>query len=418
MPQSGGPTFGPAHARCEPGCYILLGRLAGGIYAWICSKPDNVDSQGMKRPFREKSFRMLRRIGAGLMFWTALGVVFALPQLGHLAKWQRPLLSSLAQWWAWGLLSPVIVLADRALPFPESRIWRRLLVHVLLLGPVITLCFVYIAALLAAFINVGPWSRLVEWRLIAVAFQGGFLWGMVVYCLIIGVWRAYYFQQRTLSAELQVERSERNFSQARLNALRMQLDPHFLFNALNTISSQVERDPRLARTMIEHLGNLLRLSLETHNRQEISLADELAFLDHYLAIQRIRFGDRLKLDMKISAEARSAIVPSLILQPLVENAIRHGIAQRSAGGTICISARRMADRLDIDVLDDGKGLPAGWSLQEGSGLGLSVTRERIAGLHPEGDTIFSVSGREGGGTAVRLSFPFEELEEKVDGVAV
>ena len=362
--------------------------------------------------------RLLQRVGAAFLFWTALGVIFALPQFGQPAGWGRPVLLSLSQWWAWGLLSPFIVLADQSLPFPNSRIWRRLLVHVMLLGPAITFGFVYVSAALAAVMAVGPWARLFEWQLFSVALQGAFLWGLVVYCLIVGVWRAYHVQQRAISAELQVERSERNFSQARLNALRMQLDPHFLFNALNTISSQVERDPRLARTMIEHLGSLLRLSLETHNKQEIPLSDELAFLDHYLAIQHIRLGDRLHVHMNISAQAHQAIVPSLILQPLVENAIRHGISQKTTGGTIWISAHRSAGRLDIDVLDDGVGLPAGWSLQDGCGLGLAVTRERVAGLHPGGASRFTVGNREGGGTAVHLSLPYERAGEKNDRAGI
>jgi two-component system LytT family sensor kinase len=361
-----------------------------------------------------QSLRLLRRTGAALLFWTALGVIFALPQLGQSAAWRTPLSSSLAQWWAWGLLSPLIVLADLRLPFPSSQIWRRLLAHLMLLGPAITFGFVYVSAALAAAMGAGPWGLLVNWRPLSAALQGKFLWGMVVYCLIIGVWRAYHFQQRAVSAELQAERSERNFSQARLNALRMQLDPHFLFNALNTISSQVERDPRLARTMIEHLGSLLRLSLESHNRHELPLLEELAFLDHYLAIQHIRLGDRLHVQMNISPQARLARVPSLILQPLVENAIRHGVSQKSAGGTVWISAQRHADQLEIDVLDDGVGLPAGWSLQECVGLGLSVTRERVAGLHPGGEARFTVTGREGGGTVVHLSFPYELAGEKAD----
>ena len=362
--------------------------------------------------------RMLRPLGAAILFWTALGVVFALPQFESLAAWGRPLLTSLAHWWAWGLLSPVIVSIDRKLPFSNRQIGRRLLVQILLVGPVVTLGYVCLSAALTASMQVASWSALLDSRLLVYAFKGSILWGMVVYCLIVGVWRAYYFQQRTLAAELQAERSERNFSQARLNALRMQLDPHFLFNALNTISSQVERDPRLARTMIEHLGDLLRLSLETNNRQQVPLSEELAFLDHYLAIQHIRFGDRLRMEQSISREARLAIVPSLILQPLVENAIRHGLSQRSAGGTITIAARRVANRLDIDVLDDGAGLPPGWSLQEGSGLGLSVTRERIAGLHPSGTTRFTVNSRDGGGTAVELSLPYELARESDDHFAI
>ena len=140
-------------------------------------------------------------------------------------------------------------------------------------------------------------------------------------------------------------RLERQFTEARLNALRMQLDPHFLFNALNTISSQMERDPRLARNMIERLGDLLRLSLASRDREEIPLAEELAFLDHYLAIQRIRFGAKLKIDVRIDPDVMYSPVPCLFIQPLVENAIRHGISRRASGGTVVVSAERVVNQL-------------------------------------------------------------------------
>jgi LytS/YehU family sensor histidine kinase len=198
---------------------------------------------------------------------------------------------------------------------------------------------------------------------------------------------------------------ERNFSQARLNALRMQLDPHFLFNALNTISAQVERNPRLARTMIEHLGDLLRLSLDARDRQEIPLAEELAFLDHYVAIQKIRFAENLRIEIQVAPDVKYALVPCLIVQPLVENAIRHGISRRASGGAVTVIAQRVQNQVEIRVTDDGVGLPPGWTLETSSGMGLSVTRERIVGLHPGGNSRFTVQPRPGGGTDVAISLP-------------
>ena len=170
----------------------------------------------------------------------------------------------------------------------------------------------------------------------------------------------------------------------------MQLDPHFLFNALNTISSQVERDPKLTRRMIEHLGDLLRLSLESKDKQEVPLAEEMEFLAPYLEIQKIRFGEKLKIEIQIEPEVQNAIVPSLMLQPLVENAIRHGISPRATGGTVILLAERVDDRLEISVRDDGVGLPPGWRLESSAGLGLSVTRERVKSLYPNGESSFAV----------------------------
>jgi two-component system LytT family sensor kinase len=172
-------------------------------------------------------------------------------------------------------------------------------------------------------------------------------------------------------------------SEARLNALRTQLDPHFLFNTLNAVSSQVERDPKLARAMIEQLGDLLRWSLDSHGKQSIRLRDELAFTNRYLALQKIRFGDRLQIEIEVTSDAEDALVPSLVLQPLVENAIRHGLSSKPQGGALLVSAQRRDDHLVLRVEDDGVGLAPGWSLEEDSGIGLRLTRERLAVRYPD-----------------------------------
>jgi len=156
-----------------------------------------------------------------------------------------------------------------------------------------------------------PWSHVSVKTLFTWEFVDWFIWSSLIYWMIVGGLQAYRYYQRYLNSELRLERMEKSYSQARLNALRMQLDPHFLFNALNTISSHVERDPRLTRSMIEHLGDLLRMSLETKDRQEVPLAEELAFLHHYLEIQKIRFGGQLEVNIDVAPEVRYALVPSL-----------------------------------------------------------------------------------------------------------
>jgi hypothetical protein len=353
--------------------------------------------------------RWIRWSVLSLLFWKTIGLVFAVPQFSHSSDWRKTLLSALAQWWSWGLLVPGIVALDRSLPFSNRQMGRRVLAH-LVLGPMVTVLYAYVVVLLRAAIGTGHWSKLLSKGVLTGTIEEMF-WSMLVYCLIVGVWEAYLYQQHYLSSELRMERLERNFSEARLNALRMQLDPHFLFNALNTVSAQVEREPKLARRMLEHLGDLLRLSLNSHGRQEIPLAEELAFLDHYLAIQRIRFGDKLSIEMRIAPEAEHAFVPSLFLQPIVENAIRHGISKRSRGGVVTLSAECLDGMLVIHVVDDGVGLPSGWSLESHSGLGLSVTHERIASLHPKGLSSFDVVRRGEGGTEVVISF---QLRMEVD----
>lgn len=358
---------------------------------------------------------MNRRLRRGLVaagVWTAIGCIFALPALAGGGDARRYLLMSFAQWWSWGLLAPLITAADRRLPFSGKQPARRLCVH-LILSLLFTAAYIHLFAAARAALGLGAWRALFDAGTLVSALRGMFLWSWLVYWLLIGAWQAYQYYERYLSGELRMERLERQFAEARLQALRMQLDPHFLFNALNTISSQVERNPKLARGILERLGNLLRLSLETRDKQEIPLAEEMAFLEHYLAIQSIRFGDRLRIETQISPEVRYAAVPSLFLQPLVENAIRHGISGRASGGTVVISARNVQGRLQIRVLDDGAGLPAGWTLEESAGLGLSITRDRIAGLHA-GEGVFSVRRRDEGGTEVEISLPLRPTGEDGD----
>ena len=355
------------------------------------------------------------RILLAAVGWTVIGFVFALPGMSTGPDWRRALLGSLAQWWSWGLVAPLIVAADRRLPSSETQLVRRILLHALLSFPA-TAAYIYVFAALLALLGFEHWEAVYNPGTLMMALRGMFLWSWLVYWLIVGAWQVYHYYERYLSSELRMARLERQFTEARLNALRMQLDPHFLFNALNTISSQVERDPRLARSMIEHLGILLRLSLESRDREEIPLAEELAFLDHYLAIQRIRFGETLKIDLRIDPDVMYAPVPSLFIQPLVENAIRHGISRRASGGTVVVSAQRVDGRLRIRVMDDGVGLPGGWTLERSAGLGLSLTRDRIAGLYLNGSSRFDVRRRQEGGTEVEIELPLGAVDEEVRDV--
>lgn len=345
--------------------------------------------------------------------WTAVGVVFALPSLWT-SGWHQELRIYLAQWWTWGALTPVIMAIDRRLPFSGKELGRRVVVH-LALSAVFTEVYFYLFTAMRAVLGVTPWSSLQIKQLTSPSVLGWQIWSWLVYWIIAGAIQAYAYYGRYMSSELRLERLEHSFAEARLNSLRMQLDPHFLFNALNTISSHVERDPKLTRRMIEHLGDLLRLSLESKDKQEVPLSEELAFLDHYLALQRIRFGNQLKFHFQIAPEVRFASVPSLFLQPLVENAVRHGVSRRAAGGTVTVEALPLDGRLEIRVFDDGVGLPQGWTLESSAGLGLSITRERIAGLHPNGKSRFAVRNRAEGGTVVEISLPLSLAGEEVHG---
>jgi two-component sensor histidine kinase len=347
-----------------------------------------------------------------VIFWTVLSVFFSLPALAA-GKGLQSMRGVFAWCWSWGLVAPFILAFDRRLPFSGKQIARRIAAH-LLGGLFFTAVYHYVNFVALAAFGIGTWDALSPSKSFALLTLDDALWSSFFYWVIVAALQAHGYYKRYISTELRLERMERCFTEARLNALRMQLDPHFLFNALNTISSQVERNPKLTRKMIEHLGDLLRRSIETKNRQEVALDEEMAFLAPYLAIQKIRFGDKLKIEIQIETEVQKATVPSLLLQPLVENAIRHGISLRAAGGTVIVSARKVDDQLEVRVQDDGAGLPQGWTLETSTGLGLTVTQERVKSLYPRGESSFSVRPRRNGGVEVDIFLPLRVREGDAD----
>jgi two-component system LytT family sensor kinase len=226
-----------------------------------------------------------------------------------------------------------------------------------------------------------------------------------VYWVGVAGYVALTFQQELRDRRMRIAELESLLAQSRIETLRTQLNPHFLFNALNTISAHVEGAPRTARWMLEQLGDLLRLSLDHAGEQEIPLQQELAFVDRYLKLQKIRYEDRLDVIVDVEPTALRALVPTFILQPLLENAIRHGIATRAAPGTIEIQAWQDATALHLSVHDDGPGLPANWDPDRGLGVGLSNTRERLRRLYGQ-EQSFRITGAPGTGVQVDLTLPF------------
>lgn len=236
----------------------------------------------------------------------------------------------------------------------------------------------------------------------------GLINGALFYTFIPMAWSVLYFgikyyqdvqeeRERALAAEGQAHR-------ARLQALRYQLNPHFLFNTLNAVSTLiVEQENRDAERMVARLSDFLRLTLECDSDMEVPLANELDFARRYLDIEQIRFGNRLAVQEDVEAEALSAQVPPLLLQPLVENAVRHGIMPREAGGTLRIEARNVGTRLLLRVMDDGPGPPEAG--EAGTGVGLTNTRARLEALYGE-DHAFALRRADGGGCEVRIELPF------------
>jgi len=341
------------------------------------------------------------RLAIAVLVWSAIGVAFSLPYI-LLGRGLSYMHSIMIRWWLWGALLPLMSLVDDRLSAACKRPLHLLAAHA---GFGLAMAAVHAAVSATLEYHLGVNIFFNPWEAELFSLLDVLLRACLVYCMMLGALKAFKYYRRHLVDELRLERLERRFVETRLNALRMQLDPHFLFNSLNGISAFVGYDPKRARKMIEHLGDLLRLSLETRNRQEVTLAEEIAFLEHYLALHRMRFEDRLSVTVNIMPEVEQARIPSLLLQPLVENAIRHGIAGRVSGGSIIVSAQRVGGKVDIRVIDDGVGLPPDWQMETSQGLGLSVTRERLLAMYPAGSSDFTVARLAGGGTEARITLP-------------
>jgi hypothetical protein len=345
----------------------------------------------------------------------------------EIQKTERPLLSVLrdeALWWVlWMLLMPGVIALGRRFPFDGGR-WRRATAIHLTLSVVLSVG--HISAFGAAYFwAVGPtdWGPTVAKTI--ELFVGRYLaTDVVIYAAALGVYFAfeYYERFRTLAleaaqAEGRAARLQLSLVEARIHALRMELNPHFLFNALNAASGLVrKRENDAAVDMLARLGDLLRTTLDREMPSEVALSEEIHYLGRFVDIELVRFGDRLRVTWDIEADARNALVPPLILQPLVENALRHGIARRPGPAQLRISARRVGLHLELAVRDTGEGLvPDGRSPREG--IGLSNTRARLAELYGPEAASLEVADAPGGGVRARLLLPFHTtvLERDVAG---
>ncbi len=288
---------------------------------------------------------------------------------------------NLGYWYSWAVLAPGILWLSRRFGF-ERATWKAAVpVHVagVFVAMVLHVAMA-VASRMATYWVVG--ESLDSWLQEAQQmFILNFDWEMMTYWTIVGVSHALRYHYHAQAKELSAAQLETRLVEAQLHTLQRQMQPHFLFNTLNTISALMHRDVDAADAMIARLSDLLRMSLQRIEVQEVALADELDFLSKYLEIEQTRFRDRLTVVFDIDPDTLDALVPNLLLQPLVENAIKHGIGPRPTPGNIAVRARRSGAMLELDVQDNGVGLSAARLTDFNRGVGLSNTRSRLDHLY-------------------------------------
>jgi hypothetical protein len=332
---------------------------------------------------------MRRALRYGLMVWggwTALALFFGVSasltylSTGRPANWRLSLERSLTEWWLWALLTPLVVWLARRYPLDRRWPWREAAIH-LAAGSVVAVAKTAAERAVFAWLA-GFWTYLL---LSTIALQ------LFVYAAIVLATHGVEYYRRSRERE----QIEARLIEARMQLLSVQLQPHFLFNTLNTIAEMVHHDAEKADYMVTSLSDLLRRALELGSAQEIPLEDELDLLSRYLDIQRARFGDRLQVSLAVADEVRRSTVPALLLQPLVENAIHHGLGARTTAGRIDIDARRRGNSLAISISDDGRGL-TGDAVAGRERFGLGNTRARLEALYGPRQHLSLTNGPHGG----------------------
>lgn len=304
--------------------------------------------------------------------------------------------------YAWALLTPVVMYAAKRYPVWGHQPTKNWMVQ---LGAMIAFVIAHNLIFSGALVALDPTVGFVS--LPKVFGQSMLAWTVLdalVFCVIIVIHHAVVYYRVSKDRAIRASQLEARLAQTQLQMLRMQLQPHFLFNTLHSISALMHKDVRRADSMVAALSDLLRMSLQNIGAQEVPLQSELDFLQRYVEIMSLRFGERLHVSIDVDPETRDARVPNLFLQPLVENSFRHGFGDLGQGA-ISISVRRDGDMLVCEIVDDGRGLRAGHK----EGVGLASTRQRLAHLYGD-QHFFDLQGAPGEGVHVTMAIPFHPYD--------
>src|SRR5689334_19200219 len=328
----------------------------------------------------------------------------------------RELLFEFGDWLLYAVLTPFVFVVSRRWPLTRPHLVRRIVLHLLFsllfcvawatCGQVLRIVLVSIFA--PQLFHNTSWSRIglewLSWIFITLPF------GVAVYLCMVGIEHATRYFIEARERDVQLARLSEQLSSARFAALQAQLNPHFLFNTLNTIAVLVRDNERASAVrIVEHLSELLRRTLSRHQADEVSLGEELELVRQYVAIEQARFSDRLRPEFRIPAGLLSAALPRFALQQLVENAIRHGIARRTEAGLLIVAAEREGELLQLTVIDDGTGIDP--ERQSPAGHGIENTRERLRALYGTRASL-EIASRPEGGTIATLRVPYRELRDE------
>jgi len=351
-----------------------------------------------------------RRRLAIAALWTAIGLFFSTQYYASYAvlrrdpiPWGWAVTIELIHWYIWGALAVPVLRLGRRYPVTGVGAARHALGHVLLAALIAAVQVAVMVTVLLAIKNLLYRDYGLNWQMYRDYFISRWHWGFTVYWVLLGLGHLMAFQRLALERERTAADLETRLAEARLQALRAQVNPHFLFNTLNAVSSLVYEDPQRAVRCVARLSDLLRASLDTESAQEIPLEREIGYLQNYLEIMRTRFGERLRAVVAVEPDTGAALVPGLVLQPLVENAVQHAVAPRPEGGAVAVRAALRGRFLELEVEDDGPGLPEGRPPTEG--VGLSNLRSRLRHMYGTASEP-AYTGGALGGLLVRIAIPF------------
>lgn len=355
--------------------------------------------------------RLVSRAELGIILgsWTVYGVLMAGQQLAFSASRGQPMTLlevlpfAVTTAAVWAVLTVVVFALSRKFPLDRSPRLGSILVH--MLGSVVVASSEVVLGY--GFGIVYGWVDPAS-QPFMVHFLRGFPFNIFVYWLLAGVAHGFTFYRRFRQRDAAAGRLATRLARAELDLLKSQLHPHFLFNTLTAISALMHRDVKAADRMLTRLSDLLRAALDHNAEQEVSLQEELEFLEAYIDIERVRLGERLTVELDVQSNVLDARVPHMILQPLVENAIQHGVATRVAPGRVTLVARGRRGMLDIEVCDDGPGVPPDAPVLDG--VGLANTRARLDQMYGDAYS-FEPGNAPGGGFRVSLSIPFRPVAE-------